>query len=183
MQYVHDTVIVFKLDEGTSALGSFGSREHINAKAWETTSTPKLGKRPWSLWKCVTPFLGLNHAPTEVVPTRQCAEASKPMYHTRINRDVLDPDVLAVNDGHLRSAVSASLWRLRLSHRSVCRPARFCQHPSCPLSPWRKWKSSSLHLDKGARREAALAACSKAQRTHRKIVRRHHSDMEGHHAR
>ena len=35
--YVHDTVVVLGLDTGTTALGStFGTREQINARAWES---------------------------------------------------------------------------------------------------------------------------------------------------
>ena len=35
--YVHDTVTVLSPDWGTTALGSAcGSREHINARAWES---------------------------------------------------------------------------------------------------------------------------------------------------
>ena len=37
----------------------------------------------------------VDHAPTEMVLTRQCADVSKLMYHMRINVDVLDHDLLA----------------------------------------------------------------------------------------
>ena len=36
---------------------------------------------------------GVDHAPTELVLTRQCADVSKLMYHMRINGDLLDHDL------------------------------------------------------------------------------------------
>ena len=52
---------------------------------------------------------GVDHAPTEMVLTRQCADVSKLMYHVRINGDVLDHDLLASFDGQLRASVSNSV--------------------------------------------------------------------------
>ena len=100
-QYVHDTVDVLVPDAGTTALGSaFGSREHINARAWESV-------RACSEMR--TAIGGVDHAPTEMVLTRQCADVSKLMYHMRINGDLLDTDLLVAFDGQLRASVSASL--------------------------------------------------------------------------
>ena len=52
---------------------------------------------------------GVDHAPTELVLTRQCADVSKLMYHMRINGDILDHDLLASFDGQLRAFVATSL--------------------------------------------------------------------------
>ena len=52
---------------------------------------------------------GVDHAPTELVLTRQCADVSKLMYHMRINGDILDHDLLASFDGQLRASVVTSL--------------------------------------------------------------------------
>ena len=51
----------------------------------------------------------VDHAPTDVVLIRQCADVSMLMYHMRINGDLLDQDLLAAFDGQLRASVSASL--------------------------------------------------------------------------
>ena len=86
-----------------------------------------IGSRVWLPRACQRPILGvsagllraeravlgLDHAPTEVVPTRQCAEISKIMYHTRTNGVVLDHAFLVFFVGHIRSALSASLLRRR----------------------------------------------------------------------
>ena len=92
--YVHDTVDVFAPEAGTTALGSaFGSREHVNARAWE------------SVRACdeVRSAIGsVDHAPIEMVFTRQCADVSKLMYHMRINGDLLDQDLLVAFDGQSR---------------------------------------------------------------------------------
>ena len=51
----------------------------------------------------------VDHATTEMVLTRQCADVSKLMYHMRINGDMLDQDLLVAFDGQLWASVSASL--------------------------------------------------------------------------
>ena len=51
----------------------------------------------------------VDHATTEMVLTRQCADVSNLMYHMRTNGDLLDQDLLAAFDGQLRASVSASL--------------------------------------------------------------------------
>ena len=51
----------------------------------------------------------MDHAPTELVLTRQCADVSKLLYHMRINGDILDHDLFASIDGQLRAFVSNSL--------------------------------------------------------------------------
>ena len=98
---IHDIVAVLSPDTGTAALGSTcSSREHINARAWE------------SVRACVemrSAITTADHAPTEMVLTRQGAGVSKLMYHMRINGDLLDHDLLAFFDGQLRASVSASL--------------------------------------------------------------------------
>ena len=87
-------------DWGTTALGSaFGSREHTNARAWE------------SMRACdeMPAIVSVDHTPTEMVLTRQCADASKLTCHMRINGDLLEHDLLASFDGQLRASVRASL--------------------------------------------------------------------------
>ena len=99
--YVRDTVVVLSPDAGATALGSaFGTREQINARAWE------------SVRACVelrSAINGVDHAPTELVLTRQCADVSKLMYHMRINGNILEHDLLASFDGQLRASVATSL--------------------------------------------------------------------------
>ena len=99
--YVRDTVVVLSPDAGATALGSaFGTREQINARAWESVRACD------ELRSAVN---GVDHAPTELVLTRQCADVSKLMYHMRINGDILDHDLLASFDGQLRASVATSL--------------------------------------------------------------------------
>ena len=45
----------------------------------------------------------VDHAPTEMVLTMQCADVSKLMYPMRINGDLLDKDLLVAFDGQLRA--------------------------------------------------------------------------------
>ena len=79
--YVRDTVVVLSPDAGTTALGSaFGTREQINARAWESVRACD---------ELRSAINGVDHAPTELVLTRQCADVSKLMYHMRINGDIL----------------------------------------------------------------------------------------------
>ena len=99
--YVRDTVVVLSPDAGTTALGSaFGTRAQINARAWESVRACD---------ELRSAINGVDHAPTELVLTRQCADVSKLMYHMRINGDILDHDLLASFDGQLRASVSNSL--------------------------------------------------------------------------
>ena len=98
---MHDTVDVLAPKAGTTALGSaFGSREHVNARAWESARACDEMRSAMG---------SVDHAPTEMVLTRQCADVSKLMYHMRIDGDLLDKDLLVAFDGQLRASVSASL--------------------------------------------------------------------------
>ena len=99
--YVRDTVVVLSPDAGATALGpAFGTREQINARAWESVRACD---------ELRSAINGVDHAPTELVLTRQCADVSKLMYHMRINGDILDHDLLASFDGQLRGSVATSL--------------------------------------------------------------------------
>ena len=99
--YVHDTVDVLAPEAGTTALGSaFGSREHINARAWESVRACDAMR---------SAIGSVDHAPTEMVLTRQCADVSKLVYRMRVDGDMLDKDLLVAFDGQLRASVSASL--------------------------------------------------------------------------
>ena len=69
--YVHDTVDVLAPEAGTTALGSaFGSREHINARAWE--SVPACDEMRSAIGS-------VDHAPTEMALVGRCAGVSKLM--------------------------------------------------------------------------------------------------------
>ena len=72
-------------------------------------STPGPGSRYAPVTNCALPSTEWDHAPTELVLTRQCADVSKLMYHMRINGDILDHDLFASFDGQLRASVSNSL--------------------------------------------------------------------------
>ena len=124
--YVHDTVDVRAQEAGTTALGSaFGSREHINARAWESV-------RASDEMRCAVG--SVDHAPTEMVLTRQCADVSKLMYHMRINGDMLDQDLLVAFAGQLRASVSA--WRARpFSWDSLMKPRLSASYPGATSSP------------------------------------------------
>ena len=99
--YVRDTVAVLSPDAGATALGSaFGTREQINARAWESVRACD---------ELRSAINGVDHAPTELVLTRQCADVSKLTYHMRIHGDILDHDLLASFDGQLRASVATSL--------------------------------------------------------------------------
>ena len=69
---------------------AFGTREQINARAWESVRACD---------ELRSAINGVDHAPTELVLTRQCADVSKLMYHMRMNGDILDHDLLASFDG------------------------------------------------------------------------------------
>ena len=106
--YVHDTVDVLAPEAGTTALGSaFGSREHINARVWESVRASD---------EMRSAIGSVDHATTEMVLIRQCADVSKLMYHMRINGDMLDQDLLDAFVGQLRAFVSASLNGDLLDH-------------------------------------------------------------------
>ena len=87
-----DTVDVLSPDPGTT-------REHINERAWESVRACD---------EVHSAIDSVDHAPTEMVLTRQCADVSKLMYHMRINGDLLDHHLLAAFDGRIRASVSAS---------------------------------------------------------------------------
>ena len=87
-------------ESGTTALRSaFGSREHINARGWESVRVCD---------EMRSTIGSVDHATTEIL-TRQCADVSKLMIRMRINGDLLDKDLVAAFDGQLRASVSASL--------------------------------------------------------------------------
>ena len=99
--HVHDTVTVLSSDPETAALGSaFGSREHMDARAWEAVRACD---------ELRSAIVGVDHASTEMVLTRQCVDTPKLMNHMRINDDSLDHELLTAFDGQSRASVSASL--------------------------------------------------------------------------
>ena len=57
--------------------------------------------------------MSVEHAPTEVVLTRQSANVSELTYHLRLNGDNVDSSLVAMFDSQLQLALSASfLWDL-----------------------------------------------------------------------
>ena len=147
--YVRDTVVVLSPDAGTTALGSaFGTREQINARLWESVRACD---------ELRSAINGVDHAPTELVLTRQCADVSKLMYQLRINGDILDHDLFASFDGQLRASVSNSLcgdlpdhswwqatrcvgWRPGATHGRDCGSARpSCRAASYLVPSWSPW--------------------------------------------
>ena len=58
-----------------------------------------------------SPIVSVDHAATEMVLTRQCADVSKLMSLMRIIGDVADHDLLASFEGQLPSSVSLALRR------------------------------------------------------------------------
>ena len=102
--YVKDTVTVLSQDLGTVALGTaLGSREHINTRAWKSARASD------DLRSAVT---SVEHASSQMVFPRQCADVSKLMCHRCTNGDVLDYDLLVSFDGQLRALVSTFLrWQ------------------------------------------------------------------------
>ena len=132
--YVHDTVDVFAPEAGTTALGSaFGSREDVNARAWESVRAcdgmcSAIGR--------------IDHAPTEMVLTKQCADVSKLMYYIHINSDLLDKDLLVAFDGRSMETCHTTLGG---------KPPR-----ASPAADWasaRRWASRSPH-------SSAAASCA-----------------------
>ena len=94
--YVHDTVTVLSSDSGPWRWGL------PSALVSTSMRVPACDGR-------LSAIVSVDHAPTEMVLIRQCADVSKLTYHMRINGDVLDNDLLASFDGQLRASLSASL--------------------------------------------------------------------------
>ena len=93
---VRRTVQVLKPDGNTSAL-----LDHINAQVRQVVE---------SSGELRQAIVSVDHAPTEVVLTRQFADVSKQTYHLRLNKDKVDHSLLAMFDSQPRSAVSASVF-------------------------------------------------------------------------
>ena len=89
------------------AHSAFGTREQINARACESVRACD---------ELRSAINGVDHAPTELVLTRQCADVSKLMHPMRINGDMLDHDLLASFDGQFRASVSNSLCGVLPDH-------------------------------------------------------------------
>ena len=123
--YVHDTADVPSLDPGTAARESASdSREHINVRAWESV---RAGAEMRSA------IVSVDHAPTVMVLTKQCAGVSNLTCHMRINDHLLDHDLLVALDGQLRASVRASLRPPQASPAADRAYAR-CLGPRSPPS-------------------------------------------------
>ena len=97
---VRRTAQVLNPDDNISALGaSFGSLDHTNAQVRQAVESSSELRQA---------ILSVDHAPTEVVLTRQCADVSKLTNHLRLGGDGVDHPLPVMFDSQLRSAVSAS---------------------------------------------------------------------------
>ena len=130
--YVHDTVDVLAPEAGPTAPGSaFGSREHVNARAWESVRACD---------EMRSAIGSVDHAPTEMILTRQCADVSKLMY-MRINRDLLDSDWSLLTDRCGPLSAPRSMGTCRTTPGG--KPSR-----ASPAAGWasvQRWASRSPH--------------------------------------
>ena len=118
--FAHDTVDVLTPESGATALRSaFGSREQINARAWESARACD---------EMRSAIGSVDHVPTEVVLTRQCADVSELMYHMRINGDLLDQDLLVAFGGQSRTDLCE-----RFAQRRSATPLLVAHHHRCLL--------------------------------------------------
>ena len=87
--------------QATTALGDpFGSLDHIDAQ---------VRKAEESSGELRQAILSVDHAPTEVVLTRQCADVSKLTHHLRLNGHKVASSMPAIFDSQLRFAIGVSL--------------------------------------------------------------------------
>ena len=99
--YVHSTTNVLGSDSPTTALGApFGPVSFTNETAKKTVDAAAELRES---------IIGIDHAPTELVLTRQCADVSKLLFHLRLNGDRLDMDIVDKFDQSLRNALEATL--------------------------------------------------------------------------
>lgn len=100
-EYVRSTTKVLDSDGLTTALGApFGPRSHLD----ETISS--CVDKVATLREAI---VDIDHASTELVLTRQCADVSKLIYHMRINGNRIDSSSLSRFDSNLRAAVETTL--------------------------------------------------------------------------
>ena len=100
-EYVQSTTKVLQGDDATTALGApFGPRSNLNDSV--SASVDKAAKLREAI-------VGIDHTPTELVLTRQCADVSKLVYHMRINGDRIESAFLGRFDNNLRVAVETTL--------------------------------------------------------------------------
>ena len=100
-EYIHTTCAVLQPEDATSALGAiFGSVGQINQHAHGTLVKVK---------ELRAAVASIDHAPTELVLIRQCADVSKLAYLARVHGDILDRRLLNTFDSDLRAAVEISL--------------------------------------------------------------------------
>ena len=99
--YVHDTCKVLHSDAATTALGAiFGD---------DTTMQAAVGEAIDKAAELREAIADIDHAATEVVLTRQCADVAKLSYHLRLNGDRIGDELLCRFDSDLRRALETSL--------------------------------------------------------------------------
>ena len=103
-EYVRSTTKVLGSDAPTTALGApFGPRSALDDAV--SNCVDKVA----TLREAI---VGIDHCPTELVLTRQCADVSKLIYHMRINGDRLDSSFLSAFDGATITCARIRVWKL-----------------------------------------------------------------------
>ena len=86
-EYVRSTTRVLNSDDPTTALGApFGPHSHLDSVVSSCVDKAATLREA---------IIGIDHAPTELTLTRQCADVSKLVYHMRINGDRLSSNILS----------------------------------------------------------------------------------------
>ncbi len=99
--YVRMSVEVIDSDGPNKALGApFGGLDHLHAVVKDAVDKTANSRAA---------IVNIDHAATELVLTRQCADVAKLTYHMRINGDRISPSLLAAFDGDLRVAIETIL--------------------------------------------------------------------------
>ena len=100
-EYIRNTTKVVDSDAATIALGApFGPHTHLDAVVSSCVDQVAILRQA---------IVGIDHTPTELVLTRQCANVSKLVHHMRINGDRIDAATTNRFDRNLRAAVEVSL--------------------------------------------------------------------------
>lgn len=100
-EYVRSTMHVLAANETTAALGApFGDDSALESMV-DSTMAKIRHKR--------TALLAIDHAPTELVLTRLCADVGLLAYHTRLNGDRVAAATIQAHDDSLRASLESIL--------------------------------------------------------------------------
>ncbi len=100
-EYVRASTKLLDSEGGATALGApFGGAEFLHAEVQEVVAKAARTRAA---------IAQIDHAATEIVLTRQCADVAKLSYHLRLNGDRIQESALRAFDGDVRAAVEASL--------------------------------------------------------------------------